>query len=215
MATLLYITVNSKPEYLSTSKTVGRIFINKYKELHPDDIIEELDLYTDDIPRVNYKIFTSRATLVSGEDYEQLSDEEKNQANQIKQLCDQFLRADKYVIAAPMWNVFFPSMLKQYLDCIIQNGKVIEIDTKNNKVEGLLNDKKRKMIYIQSSGANIPFFLSTKMNHGTNYLHDIFKFLGISKFYKILVEGVDEKSTGKEKAIKHATEDIEDMIEFF
>ncbi|GKX30701.1 FMN-dependent NADH-azoreductase [Vallitalea longa] len=215
MATLLYITVNSKPEELSTSKTVGRIFINKYKEFYPDDTIEELDLYEANIPRINYKIFTSRATIVSGEEYDKLTDEEKGQVNQINTLCDQFLRADKYVIAAPMWSIFFPSMLKQYLDCIIQDKKVINIDSVNNKVSGLLGDKKRKMIYIQSSGAKIPFFISPIMNHGPNYLHDIFKFLGIKKFDKILVDGVDDDSVGKEQAIQNATEDINDMMEFF
>lgn len=215
MATLLYITVNSKPENLSTSKTVGRIFINKYKELYPDDTIEELDLYEANIPRINYKIFTSRATLVSGEEYDKLSDEEKQQVEQIKNLCEQFLNADKYVIAAPMWNIFFPSMLKQYLDCIIQDKKLINLDSANNKVSGLLGDKKRKMIYIQSSGAKIPFFISPFMNQGSNYLHDIFKFLGLKKFDKILVDGVDDNSVGRDMAIQNATEDINDMIEFF
>ncbi|MCT4543819.1 MAG: NAD(P)H-dependent oxidoreductase [Vallitalea sp.] len=215
MATVLYITVNSKPEHLSTSKTVGRIFIDKYKQLHSDDTIEELDLYRDDIPRVNYKLFTSRATLVHGEEFEKLSDDEKNQVTRINQLCDQFLKADKYVIAAPMWNVFFPSMLKQYLDCIIQNGKVINVDTANKKVEGLLDNKIRKMVYIQSSGGDIPLLLSRKVNHGLTYLHDIFKFLGIKKFDKILVEGVDMKSIGREQAIQNAIEDIDDMIDYF
>jgi FMN-dependent NADH-azoreductase len=37
-------------------------------------------------------------------------------------------------------------------------------------------------------------------------LHDLFKFLGINKFEKILVESVDMQSVGKEEAIK---EDIE------
>lgn len=215
IATVLYITVNSKPEHLSTSKTVGRIFIDKYKQLHSDDTIEELDLYRDDIPRVNYKLFTSRATLVHGEEFEKLSDDEKNQVTRINQLCDQFLKADKYVIAAPMWNVFFPSMLKQYLDCIIQNGKVINVDTANKKVEGLLDNKIRKMVYIQSSGGDIPLLLSRKVNHGLTYLHDIFKFLGIKKFDKILVEGVDMKSIGREQAIQNAIEDIDDMIDYF
>ncbi|QUH27672.1 FMN-dependent NADH-azoreductase [Vallitalea guaymasensis] len=215
MATLLYITVNSKPEDLSTSKTVGRIFINKYKELYPNDTIEELDLYEANIPRLNYKLFTSRATLASGEDYDKLSDEEKQQVEQIRGLCDQFLRADKYVITAPMWSIFFPSMLKQYLDCIIQDKKLINIDTVNNKVSGLLGDKKRKMVYIQSSGAKIPFLISPFMNKGVNYLHDIFKFLGLKKFDKILVDGVDDSSVGRDMAIQNATEEIDDMIEFF
>lgn len=42
---LLYITVNSKPENLSTSRTVGRVFVNKFVERYTEFTIEELDLY--------------------------------------------------------------------------------------------------------------------------------------------------------------------------
>ncbi len=215
MSTLLYITVNSKPEHLSTSKTVGRAFIDKYKERYPDDTVEELDLYEDNIPLMNYKLFASRATLVCGDALEQLSEEEQSSAHRASELCDQFIKADKYVVAAPMWSVFFPSILKQYLDCIILGGKVINIDQAQNKVEGLLDNKTRKMLYIQSSGGDIPIIIARKMNHGVHYLRDIFKFLGVKKFDRLLVEGVDDHDIGKEKAIKRAVEDMEDILPDF
>lgn len=215
MSTLLYITVNSKPEHLSTSKTVGRVFIDKYKECHPDDTIEELDLYEADIPLMNYKLFSSRAALVCDEDLDALSEEDQQLVHKASDLCDQFIKADKYVIAAPMWSVFFPSMLKQYLDCIILDGKVINIDPAHDKVEGLLDNKKRKMLYIQSSGANVPIVLATKMNHGVHYLKDIFKFLGVRKFDRLLVEGVNDHKIGKEEAIKRAIVDMGDILPYF
>lgn len=215
MSTLLYITVNSKPEHLSTSKTVGRTFIDKYKERYPEDTIEELDLYEADIPLMSYKLFPSRATLVCGDALEQLSEKEQEAAQRASELCDQFIKADKYVITAPMWSVFFPSILKQYLDCIILGGKVINIDQAQNKVEGLLDNKTRKMLYIQSSGGDIPILLASKMNHGVHYLRDIFKFLGIKKFDRLLVEGVDDHDIGKEKAIKRAIVDMDDILPYF
>ena len=42
---LLYITVNSKPEKLSSSKTVARLFIQKFIDKNPDFEVEEVDLY--------------------------------------------------------------------------------------------------------------------------------------------------------------------------
>ena len=45
MKKLLYITVNSKPENLSASKTVGRAFVNRFLELYNDFQVEELDLF--------------------------------------------------------------------------------------------------------------------------------------------------------------------------
>lgn len=40
MKKLLYITVNSKPEELSSSKTVGRAFVNRFLEEHNDFKLE-------------------------------------------------------------------------------------------------------------------------------------------------------------------------------
>ena len=45
MKKLLYISVNSKPEDLSASKTVARKFINKFLQKNKDFQVEEIDLY--------------------------------------------------------------------------------------------------------------------------------------------------------------------------
>ena len=44
MKKLLYISVNSKPEDLSASKTVARKFINRFLEKNKDFQVEEIDL---------------------------------------------------------------------------------------------------------------------------------------------------------------------------
>jgi len=211
MKKLLYITCNSKPENMSTSKLVGREFVNRFLEANPDHYLEELDLYKEDIPEVNHIIFTRRAEPVSGEKYNLLSEKEKQQVDKINSLCDQFLSADTYVIAAPMWNLSFPSRLKRYIDCIIINNRTIMVSPE--EVKGLLNDKERNMVYIQSSGGDYPMIFSGKFNHGINYFRDIFKFLGISKFEKILVEGVDKISIGRDEAIAKAFKDIDVVID--
>lgn len=211
MKILLYITANSKPENLSTSKTVGRQFVNRFITKNPDYVVEELDLYNEYIPEINHVIFKKRAEPVSGTEYEALSEDDKKAVDRINALCDQFLRADTYVIAAPMWSISYPSILKRYIDCIILNDRVIKVSPE--EVTGLLDDKERNMIYIQSSGGKYPKILSGKFNHGIEYFEDIFKFLGIKSFEKILVEGIDMPDIGREKAIAKACLDIENVIE--
>ncbi len=210
MKILLYITVNSKPEKLSVSKTVGRQFVNRFITKNPDYVVEELDLYTEYIPEINHVIFKKRAEPVSGAEYETLSEDDKKAVDRVNELCDQFLRADTYVIAAPMWSVSYPSILKRYIDCIILNNRVIKVSPE--EVTGLLDDKERNMIYIQSSGGKYPKLLSGKFNHGVDYFEDTFKFLGVKRFEKILVEGVDMPDIGREKAITKACLDIENVI---
>mgnify|MGYP002538561798 CR=1 FL=1 len=56
------------------------------------------------------------------------------------------------------------------------------------KIEPLLNDKPRTMVYIQSSGGNVPWMLRPILNKGLNYVEDIIKFMGIKKFEELLVD---------------------------
>jgi len=210
MKKLLYITANPKHENLSVCKTVGREFVRRFLDRNREYDIEELDLYSMDIPEVSPRIITGRGGLVTGEDYNQLSDHEKYLVGRIESLCDQFINADCYVIAAPMWSLNFPPRLKQYLDCIIINNKLIRIS--DNEVEGLLGDKFRCMVYIQSSGGVYPNFPDGLFNHGVDYFHDVFTFLGVKKFYKILVQGVDDDKIGRHKALEKAYDDIGSVL---
>ena len=88
--------------------------------------------------------------MINEEDFNKLDKKQQEEVHKIVKLTDQFKEADMYVIAAPMWSLSFPAPLKEYIDCIVMDGKTISI--KENKIEGLLNDKKRGMVYIQSSG---------------------------------------------------------------
>jgi FMN-dependent NADH-azoreductase len=69
------------------------------------------------------------------------------------------------------------------------------------------------MVYIQSLGGKYPRLLQGKFNHGIDYFKDIFKFLGISKFEEIMVEGIDMPDIGRDKAIAKACQDIENIID--
>ncbi|XMB85910.1 NAD(P)H-dependent oxidoreductase [Mycoplasmatota bacterium WC44] len=207
MKKILYITANTKPEELSTSKTVGRIFINKIRDL---GIVTEIDLYNTYIPEIKHQYFESRASLVSGEKYLNLSEDEQKDVNIIDSLANQFLEHDIYVMATPMWGISFPSKLKQYFDCIDINGKAILINDK--EVKGLLNDKERHMVYIQSSGGDYPQIMARMVNHGLTYFKDVFKLLGVKGFHPVLIEGTEMTSIGKHKAIEKAIEQLDKVV---
>ena len=186
MKKLLYISVNSKPEDLSASKTVARKFINKFLQKNKDFQVEEIDLYKEHIPRLEYQYFEKRNCIVNEDDAKKLNDKDQKEVQRIRALCDQFISANVYVIAAPMWSLSFPAPLKEYIDCIMQDQKTIKFEGK--KIEPLLNDKPRTMVYIQSSGGNVPWMLRPILNKGLNYVEDIIKFMGIKKFEELLVD---------------------------
>ena len=80
------------------------------------------------------------------------------------------------------------------------------------KIEPLLNDKPRTMVYIQSSGGNVPWMLRPILNKGLNYVEDIIKFMGIKKFEELLVDDTGFTEEEEQEAINKAYEKIDDII---
>ena len=209
---LLYISVNSKPENLSSSKTVARELINRFLEKYNDFEVEEVDLYKDHLPRLEYQYFESRNCIINEEATKKLPEKEQKEVQRIRELCDQFISADMYVIAAPMWSVSFPAPLKEYIDCIVQVNKTVMIE-KGKKPKGLLDDKDRAVVYIQSSGGNIPWILDPVMDKGENYIASIMKTMGISNVQELKVDGTGTTEEERTEAINKAKEKIDEIIE--
>ncbi len=207
---LLYISVNSKPEDLSSSKTVARAFINKFLEKYNDFHVEEVDLYKDHIPRLEYQYFESRNAIIKEEDAEKLDQKDQKEIKRIRELCDQFVDAQVYVIASPMWSLSFPAPLKEYIDCIVQVGKTIEFV--NNKPKGLLDNQGRVLVYIESSGGKIPWILDPVMDKGENYVASVMRTLGIKKVEELMVSGTGTTEEERQEAISNAIEKIDEII---
>ena len=205
---LLYISVNSKPENLSSSKMVARKFINKFLERNGDFKVEEVDLYKEHIPRLEYQYFKDRNCVISEEEAKKLPEKDQKEIRKIRDLCDQFISAQMYVIAAPMWSLSFPAPLKEYIDCIVQEEKTISFE-KGKKPKGLLDDKERAVVYIQSSGGNIPWIL----DKGENYVAQIMKAMGIKNVQELKVDATGTTEEERENAIRDAEEKIDSILD--
>ncbi|MGL4452000.1 MAG: NAD(P)H-dependent oxidoreductase [Sarcina sp.] len=171
-------------------------------------VVEEIDLFKDYIPQLTHEFYECRNTLVDGPGpcYEKLTHVQRRDMARIKELAMQFKEADIYIIAAPMWSLLFPAPLKQYLDCVILNGVTAEISKKCCR--GTLDDKERKMVFVQSVGGELPIFLKCKLDHSNAYLKDISKFLGISKYTELLVDGTGYTEHERQEAVCEAMKDI-------
>ena len=141
-----------------------------------------------------------------------LSPKQQEEAHKIGELTDQFVAADMIVFAAPMWSLSFPAPLKEYLDCIVMDGKTISLS--KNKVDGLLADKPRKVVYVQSSGAELNPLTKMILNRGVNYVKDLMHLMGIKKFDDILVDGTGYTELEKNIAVEKAISKIDMKIEF-
>ncbi|PHV69753.1 FMN-dependent NADH-azoreductase [Sporanaerobium hydrogeniformans] len=174
MNKVLYIKANIKNEGQSRTFKVSDRFIEEYKKNNPQDEVFELDLYKENIdflrPDDLGKIFGPK--------------DEASKESPLLKYAYQFAEADKYVFAAPMWNLSFPAILKAYIDYISVVGITFKY-TAEGPV-GLLQGK--KAVHIVSRGGeygNAPYEM------GDRYLRTILGFFGIADIETIAIENVD------------------------
>jgi FMN-dependent NADH-azoreductase len=186
MAKLLYVTCNLKPVEHSRSLSVGKEFLDEYLRQNPDDEVHLLDLYRDNIQRVDADVLSGWGKLRSGSSFASLTTDEQRKIGRIWKHADQFIAADKYLFVTPMYNLGFPAELKMYIDAVCVVGKTFTY-TPTGPV-GVLKNQGRKCLHIHSSGG---FHHGKKEDHSVPYLRSIMNFMGVDDFEAIVVEGVD------------------------
>ena len=144
MSKVLYIKANIKQEGESRTFKVSDSFVEEYKKNNPNDEVVVLDLYKENID------FLRPEDL--GVIFGPKNEESKN--NPKLKYAYQFAEADKYIIAAPMWNLSFPAILKAYIDYVSVTGITFKY-TAEGPV-GLLNNKKAIHIVASVSTSVIP-----------------------------------------------------------
>jgi FMN-dependent NADH-azoreductase len=205
MATVLYITAHPLDPQESFSLTVGKEFIEAYREANPTDEVIYLDMYKEDIPQFDADVLRGWGKLRSGSSFDQLSDTEKSKVARLEAIVDQYVAADKYVYVSPMWNFSIPPVLKAYTDATSIPGKTFKY-TQNGPI-GLLSGK--KALHIQASGSVYSEGPLAPIEMGYSYLTKVLQFYGIQSIEAILVEGtasLEQAPAIKEKAIAHAKE---------
>ena len=115
-----------------------------------------------------------------------------------------FAEADRIVIAAPYWDLMFPSLLKIYLENVTVCG-VTFYYTEDGIPKGLC--RATELYYVSTAGGSI------FKNFGFDYVSALARdFYGIAKTKFISAEGLDIRGADVEKIMKEAEDKI-DAIE--
>lgn len=108
------------------------------------------------------------------------------------ELARQFAQADEIVIAAPFWDLFFPAVLKAYLENICVAGVTFQYH--NGTPRGLCRAK--RLIYVTTSGGYI------KTDYGFRYLDALCKtFFEIPDTCAFRCQGLDIYGSNVEKLL--------------
>jgi len=198
MSKVLYIKANIKKDGESRTFKVSDSFIEEYKSSNPNDEIITLDLYKENIdflkPEDLGEIFGAK--------------NEESRKHPILKYAYQFAEADKYVIAAPMWNLSIPAILKAYIDYVSVTGITFKY-TAEGPV-GLLKDK--KAVHIVSRGGE---YGDAPYEMGDRYLRTILGFFGIQDTKTIAVESLDVVGADVEGKVEQGIKVAKDTAKLF
>ena len=198
MGKVLYIKANIKNEGESRTFKVSDSFVEEYKKNNPEDEIITLDLYKENID------FLRADDL--GKLFGPKDEESKN--NSILKYAYEFADADKYIIAAPMWNLSFPAILKAYIDYVSVSGITFKY-TAEGPV-GLLNNK--KAVHIVSRGGG---YDNSPYEMGDRYLRTILGFFGIKDIETIAIDNLDVIGVNVEGKVEEGIENAISLAKKF
>lgn len=211
VARVLYITANPKTEQESYSLSVGRAFLDAYRQEKPGDEITELDVYATEIPYIDTDVFSGWGKLQQGTAYDQLSAEEKRKVGLLSGLADQFVAADKYVFVTPLWNFSVPPLMKAYIDAICVAGKTFKY-TETGPV-GLLQNK--KAVHIQARGGFYSEGPARDFEMGDRYIRALMHFFGITDVESVVAEGMAAVPANAERIKAEAIERAKQVAKGF
>lgn len=163
------------PRADSESAAGGRLFVERFRERHPDWEIDEHDLWKEPLPEFAGAILDAKYARVDGRGF---TGSERDAFAVAERMAMRFALADRVVISTPMWNFSIPYRLKQWIDIISQPGLTFRFDPAQGYLP-LLKD--RPTLVILASGSDFV----TGMNRGridmaTPYLREALRFIGIS-----------------------------------
>lgn len=201
MSKILYIKANAKPEGVSRTFQISDRFVKAYEEAHQEDEIVTLDLYQEKIDFLREQDINS-IFGPKGED-------SKN--HPILKYAYQFMEADKIIVAAPLWNLSIPAILKAYIDYISVTGITFKY-TAQGPV-GLCQGK--KVVHIAARGGEYSEGPAAGFEMGDRYLRTIFGFFGINDFITIAAEKLDVIGEDVEGILKDTIEKAVQLAENF
>jgi len=197
MAKLLYIQASPRKDR-SKSTHVATEFLKRYQYYHPDDRIQTVNVFHDELPAFDGLAVQAKYTILHEEKH---TSQERQAWEAVEKVIADFKSADKYLLSVPMWNFSIPYRLKQYIDVLVQPGYTFKVD--ENGYEGLIKGRpilviySRGGVYSEDSGA-------AGFDFQKRYIEQILGFIGFENIQSIVVE----------PTLHGNPEDIEKVIQF-
>ncbi|WP_105112796.1 FMN-dependent NADH-azoreductase [Streptococcus suis] len=203
MATVLIVKAHPLDAQKSYALRALEEFQTRYASLHPEDKIEVVDVFEDQIPALDKPLLESMGAVKKGIE---ISPEQAEQLDRYNALTQQFLAADKIVVVNPLWNLNVPSQLVSWVNTINVAGLTFKYGPEGSI--GLVKDK--KLLHIQSNGG-----VYAGQDSAAQYIKSIFEFLGFEDLHQVFIEGQSADPSQAEAIYAEAMTKIDTILETF
>jgi FMN-dependent NADH-azoreductase len=167
MSKLLYIEASPRG-HDAKSIHMAEAYFDTLKAANPGLEVDTLRLWEDKIPNFDGDKVAAKMNVIGGQEQNSV---QKTAWDEIVEVANRFIAAERYVFSVPMWNGGIPYILKQYIDVIHQPGLLWGLEAETGYF-GLLKDKHATLIL--TSGAFAPHFPSPAfgVDHHSTYMRD-------------------------------------------
>lgn len=162
----------------SRTRALAEAFLTAYQAAHPQDTVDVARLAGMDVHPVAGAEFERR---------EALKREGKTEAPEFAE-ARRFAAADGVVVAAPMWELSFPAVLKAYIETISVPGVTFCYGEGDTGCEGCC--KASRLLFLTTRGG-VYTGEASRLELGEKELRALAEFFGIPGFGCIFAEGTD------------------------
>ncbi|HFI0076880.1 TPA: FMN-dependent NADH-azoreductase [Streptococcus suis] len=203
MATVLIVKAHPLDPQKSYALRALEEFQTRYASLRPEDRIEVVDVFEDQIPALDKPLLESMGAVKKGIE---ISPEQAEQLDRYNALTQQFLAADKIVVVNPLWNLNVPSQLVSWINTINVAGLTFKYGSEGSI--GLVKDK--KLLHIQSNGG-----VYAGQDPAAQYIKSIFEFLGFEDVHQVFIEGQSADPSQAQAIFEEAMGKIDNILLHF
>ncbi|HEM4781640.1 TPA: NAD(P)H-dependent oxidoreductase [Streptococcus suis] len=200
MVTVLIVKAHPLDAQKSYALRALEEFQTRYASLHPEDQIEVVDVFEDQIPALDKSLLEAMGAAKKGES---ISPDQAKQLDRYNALTQQFLMADKIVVVNPLWNLNVPSQLVYTINVA---GLTFKYGPEGSI--GLVKDK--KLLHIQSNGG-----VYAGQDPAAQYIKSIFEFLGFEDIHQVFIEGQSADPSQAQAIFEEAMGKIDAILEVF
>lgn len=202
MKNILHV-ISSPRNERSISKHVALTYIEEFQKKYPVGSVESIDVWENKIPEFNEHALNAKYAGLKGLE---LTSEQTDAWDSLKQIADQFFKADVIIFSVPMWNFGIPYKLKQLIDLISQKDILFNFD--ENGFAGKLKNKKAVLVCSRgisyTTGTDTP---ESEFDFQHSYMLMWLKFIGIEDVTVVKAEqtlsgsGAEALQRGQKAAI--------------